>query len=206
MVKLFPPLLTAALALALVARAAAPTPPPTPRVRPAEWAQPVIGSELENFFRVSPDLFRSEQPAASDLPALRALGIRSLLSLRDHHDEPEKFATAGLVLLRHESSAGSLTEADLLAGLLLLRDAPKPVLVHCWHGSDRTGALVATWRMVVQGWTKEQAVDELVSGGYGFHAKTFPDIVPLLRSLDVEKLKKQLLPAAPKPPVPPPAP
>ena len=193
-VKTLPPLLAAALVLALAVRAAAPAPPPAARVRPVEWAQPVIGAELENFFRVSPDLFRSEQPAASDLPALRALGIRSLLSLRDHHDEPEKFAAAGLVLLRHESSAGSLTEADLLAGLRLLRDAPKPVLVHCWHGSDRTGATLAAWRLVFQGWTKEQAIDELVNGGYGFHAKTFPDIVPLLHALDVDRLKAQVLP------------
>jgi len=180
--------------------------PPTPRVRPAEWAQPVIGAKLDNFFRVSDGLFRSEQPELADLPALQTLGIRAVLTLRDHHDDPKKFAAAGLVLLRHESSAGSLTEADLIAGLRLLRDAPKPVLVHCWHGSDRTGAVVVAWRMVFQGWTQEQAVDELVNGGYGFHAKTFPDIVPLLRALDVAKLRAQLTTATAKPPTPPPVP
>jgi tyrosine-protein phosphatase SIW14 len=192
------------LTLALVMRAA--ESPPAPRVRPTDWAQPVIGAKLDNFFRVSDGLFRSEQPELADLPALQTLGIRAVLTLRDHHDDPKKFAAAGLVLLRYESSAGSLTEADLIAGLRLLRDAPKPVLVHCWHGSDRTGAVVAAWRMVFQGWAKDAAIDELVNGGYGFHAKTFPDIVPLLRALDVERLRAQLTPAAAKPPAPPSAP
>ena len=175
--------------------AAAATAAVTPRVRPAEWAQPVIGSSLDNFFHVSADVFRSEQPVASDLTDLKTLGIRAVLSLREYHDDPGKLGAAGLVLLQHKSSAGALTEADLAAALVLLRDAPKPVLGHCWHGSDRTGAVIATWRLVFQGWTKEQAVDELVNGGYGFHEKTFPDIVPLIRSLNVEKLKAQLLPA-----------
>jgi tyrosine-protein phosphatase SIW14 len=193
-------LLPLLLTLAPVMRAT--EPPPAARVRPAEWAQPVIGAKLENFFRVSDGVFRSEQPELADLPALQALGIRAVLSLRDHHEDPKKFAAAGLALLRHEASAGSLTETDLIAGLRLMRDAPKPVLVHCWHGSDRTGAVVAAWRMVFQGWTKDQAVDELVNGGYGFHAKTFPDIVPLLRSLDVEKLRAQLAPPTAKAPLP----
>ena len=181
------------LGLVLAASAAAAA-TPLPRVRPAEWAQPVIGASLDNFFRVSLDLFRSEQPAASDLAALQGLGLRSLVSLREYHDDPAQLATAGLRLFQHPSSAGSLTEADLVMALILVRDAPKPVLVHCWHGSDRTGAVVAVYRLVFQGWTKEQAVDELVNGGYGFHEKIFPDIVPLILSLDVEKLRKQLLP------------
>ncbi len=165
-----------------------------PRVRPVEWAQPVIGSTLDNFSRVSPDVFRSEQPGAADLPDLKALGIRSLVSLREYHPDSAKFEKAGLVLLQHPSTAGSLTATDLVTALKLIRDAPKPALVHCWHGSDRTGAVIAAYRLVFQQWTKDQAVDELVNGGYGFHEKTFPEIVPLIRSLDVEKLRAEILP------------
>ena len=50
-----------------------------PRVRPAEWAQPVIASTLENCFRVSADLFRSAQPGRTDLPDLQALGSKAAL-------------------------------------------------------------------------------------------------------------------------------
>ena len=168
--------------------------PEAPRVRPAEWAQPVIGSSLTNAYRVSYDVFRSEQPGVGDLPAIKALGVRSLLSLRKYHTDDTAYAKAGLVLLQHPSVAGAFTEADLLLALALLRDAPKPVLVHCWHGSDRTGAVIAAYRVVFQHWTKDQAVDDLTNGGYGFHAQTFPEIVPLIQSLDVDQLRRQLLP------------
>jgi protein tyrosine phosphatase (PTP) superfamily phosphohydrolase (DUF442 family) len=161
-----------------------------PLVRPAEWAQPVIGISLGNCYRVSADLYRSEQPDKGDLPGLKTLGIRSLVSLYEFFPDPRAFAQAGFRLFQHRMAAGSVTEEDLRRALASIRDAPKPVLVHCWHGSDRTGAVVAAYRIAFQGWSREQAIDELVNGGYGFHASTYPNIVQLIRSLDVEKLKQ----------------
>jgi tyrosine-protein phosphatase SIW14 len=159
------------------------------RVRPAEWAQPVPGLTLDNCYRVSADLYRSEQPAKSDLPALKDLGIRSVVSLYQLLRDSRAFEQAGFRMFQHRMAAGSLTEKDLWQALASIRDAPKPVLVHCWQGSDRTGAVVAAYRIAFQGWTREQAVDELVNGGYGFHASSYPNIVTLIRSLDVAKLK-----------------
>jgi tyrosine-protein phosphatase SIW14 len=169
----------------------------TPRVRPAEWAQPVIGTSLDNCYRVSADLYRSEQPDQRDLPVLKALGIRSVVSLYEFFPDPRAFEQAGFQLFRHRMAAGSVTEEDLRRVLASIRAAPKPVLVHCWHGSDRTGAVVAAYRIAFQGWTQEQAIDELVNGGYGFHAATYPNIVQLIRSLDVEKLKQIAASVAP---------
>ena len=100
-------------------------------------------------------------------------------------------------MFQHRMAAGSLTEKDLRQVLASIRDAPKPVLVHCWQGSDRTGAVVAAYRIAFQGWTREQAIDELVNGGYGYHASYYPNIVALIRSLDVAKLKQVAAPAAP---------
>ena len=168
-----------------------------PRVRPAEWAQPVIGTSLGNCYRVSADVYRSEQPDQRDLPGLKMLGLRSLVSLYEFFPDPRAFEQAGFRLFQHRMAAGSLTEEDLRRVLASIRDAPKPVLVHCWHGSDRTGAVVAAYRIAFQGWTQEQAIDELVNGGYGFHASTYPNIVQLIRSLDVEKLKRVAASAAP---------
>jgi tyrosine-protein phosphatase SIW14 len=160
------------------------------RVRPAEWAQPVPGLALGNCYRVSADLYRSEQPAQSDLPVLKNLGIRSVVSLYRFLPDSRAFERAGFRLFQHRMAAGSVTEEDLRRVLASIRDAPKPVLVHCWRGSDRTGAVVAAYRIAFQGWTREQAIDELVNGGYGFHASSYPNIVTLIRSLDVEKLRQ----------------
>jgi len=168
-----------------------------PRGRPAEWAQPVPGLELDNCYRVSADLYRSEQPAQSDLPALKILGIRSVVSLYQFLPDSRAFEQAGFRLYQHRMAAGSVTEEDLRRALASIRDAPKPVLVHCWRGSDRTGAVVAAYRIAFQGWSQEQAIDELVNGGYGFHASSYPNIVTLIRTLDVGKLKQVATFAAP---------
>jgi protein-tyrosine phosphatase len=167
------------------------------RVRPSEWAQPVPGLALDNCYRVSADLYRSEQPAQSDLPALKNLGIRSVVSLYQFLPDSRAFEQAGFRLFQYRMAAGSVTEEDLRRALASIRDAPKPVLVHCWRGSDRTGAVVAAYRIAFQGWTREQAIDELVNGGYGFHASSYPNIVTLIQSLDVGKLKQVATSAAP---------
>jgi len=163
------------------------------RVRPAEWAAPVIESSLDNLFRVSPELFRCEQPATSDLADLRVLGVRSLLNLRHHHTDSADFAKAGLTLLAEPMDAGSVTFDQLVAALRKFRAAPKPVVVHCWHGSDRTGTFVAAYRIVFQDWAPAAALDELRHGGFGFHERSFPNLVELLATLNVDALRRRVM-------------
>jgi hypothetical protein len=67
------------------------------------------------------------------------------------------------------------------------------VLVHCWHGSDRTGFFVAGYRIICQGWSREAALEELQRGGFGFHAFWYPNIVRCLAGLDVEEVRRQVL-------------
>jgi tyrosine-protein phosphatase SIW14 len=74
-----------------------------------------------------------------------------------------------------------------------VRDAPKPVLVHCWHGSDRTGSVVAAYRIVFQNWTPAAALDELRHGGFGYHEKWFPNIITLFETLDADALRQRVL-------------
>lgn len=163
--------------------------PGGPRVRPARWAQPVIGTGLENLHRVDDSLYRSGHPEASDLPTLRALGIRSIASLREYHDDDPAFAEAGIHLARYKLATGSVQDhlAEVLRGI---RDLPKPLLVHCWHGSDRTGFLVAGYRIAFQEWTSRDAAEEFALGDYGYHAKTFPHIVKHLLGLDEAALRE----------------
>ena len=99
---------------------------------------------------------------------------------------------AGFTLLVQRMEADDLTIDDLVSGLRLLRDAPKPVLVHCWHGSDRTGSLVAAYRIVFQDWTREAALDELRHGGFGYHERWFPNIIKLFEALDPAELRRRV--------------
>lgn len=160
-----------------------------PKVRPESWAQPVVGSSLENFFRVSDELYRSEQPTPADIPALKQFGIKTILSLRHFHTDSHAFGRADIGTLQYEMNAGSVSVPQLIAVLRLIRTAPKPVLVHCWHGSDRTGFVVAGYRMVFLHWTAQQAVEELRLGGFGLHETWYPNIAKVLQGMDVAAVR-----------------
>ena len=162
-----------------------------PRVRPTEWAQPVIVTGLNNCFRVGDDLFRSAQPSRADIPDLQALGIRSVITLRSFHGD-DAFKQSGFHVITHPMTAGSVTVADLVAVLRDFRSAEKPVLVHCWQGSDRTGFIVAGYRMVFQNWSRESAIEELRLGGFGYHEATYPNIIKILREMDLAAVKKTI--------------
>lgn len=159
------------------------------RVRPTEWAQPVIGSPLGNFFMVSTNLYRAEQPSDKDMEMLQAFGVKSVLNLRDHHNDTNRAVKTTLALYQVEMNAGAVDTESVKKALAILRTAPKPVLVHCWHGSDRTGLVVALYRITEQNWSREKAIDELEHGGYGYHEKLFPNIVTFIKNVDLKTLK-----------------
>ncbi|MDQ0588087.1 dual specificity protein phosphatase family protein [Variovorax paradoxus] len=139
--------------------------------RPGHWADPLGASKVENLHRITPTLYRSAQPRIADVAALKALGIRTIVSLRSFNDDRKVFAGSGIRLVRVPINTWSIDDAKVLRALVAIREAEKqgPVLIHCMHGADRTGVVAAAYRMAVQGWDKESARLEMLRGGYGYH-------------------------------------
>lgn len=159
--------------------------------RPAEWAQPVATQALENCYRLDDKLFRSAQPDVEGFTEARRLGIQTVLNLRSGHSDVETAAGLRLRLRRIPTEARSLTIEQLVLALRVIRETEGPVLVYCWQGSDRTGAVCALYRVVFQGWSREAAIDELVNGGYGFH-DVYDNIPELIRNADIEAIRRQV--------------
>ena len=158
--------------------------------RPASWATPMIGSDLENWYKVSDKLYRSQQPNVAEIKDLQKIGINHILNLRFHHSDAE-LQKQGLTIKRVPMNAGGITQDQVIEALKFIQETDGPVLVHCWHGSDRTGCISAAYRVVIQGWDKQAAIDELMNGGYGFHS-LYDNIPVLIKQLEVEEIKKQL--------------
>ncbi|MBL8804723.1 MAG: tyrosine-protein phosphatase [Planctomycetes bacterium] len=151
---------------------------------------------LDNLHRVSDELWRGSQPTADGFEQLRALGIRTVVCLRYFARSPNPPAP-GLALVELPMTAWAPNEADLLAFLRVATDPQHtPVFVHCYHGADRTGLMCAAYRRVVQGWSADEALDELRGGGFGYH-EIWDDIEELVRELDVERLQQELGGTAP---------
>ncbi|MBR9860591.1 dual specificity protein phosphatase family protein [bacterium] len=140
-------------------------------------------TQIENFHWVSDSICRSAQPSTLDFKALDSLGIASVLNLRAFASD-EKEAGGSKVKLYHlRISARLMNEKDLNRILATIAEAPKPLLIHCKHGSDRTGVAIAAYRIHVEGWTKEQALSEFESEEYGYNKFWFPNLRRLIEDM-----------------------
>ncbi|MGE5472347.1 MAG: tyrosine-protein phosphatase [Bacteroidota bacterium] len=110
-----------------------------------------------NFHEVEPGLYyRSAQMTPDDLDAtIRQHGIRSVLNLRGknigtpwYDKEIGALAGTGVTHLDYAISAREPVSPKRIAEIQALIDgAPKPILVHCWDGADRTGLVTAVYRL-----------------------------------------------------------
>ena len=160
------------------------------RVRPETWGKKVIGSELENLYKIDSNLYRSEQPDEDNFANLHYYGIKSVLNLRNFHSDNDETEDIEINLYHLQTNADELTKEQLINALKIINEAPKPILVHCWHGSDRTGAICAAYRIVFQNWQVDSALDEMLNGGYGFHS-IYKNIIELLNEIDWNTVKKE---------------
>ena len=168
------------------------------QARNPRWAAPMVLEGVHNFFQISPDLYRAAQITDEAVPLLAKapFGIKTVVSLRYWHDDlrllsPGALTFSGIHYDRISSNAGHPEEADVVRFLAVIATAPKPILIHCQHGADRTGLMSAIYRIVVQGWTKKDAMDELLNGGYGANKVIGRFTQHFIDNLDVVAIKRK---------------
>ncbi len=122
--------------------------------------------KLPNFQRVNDTLFRGAQPKPGGLALLRQLGVKSVVNLRDDdrraQDERSEAESAGLQYFNIPMGRWDRPDDKEIEQVLSIINNPEnqPVFVHCAHGADRTGAVIAIYRISHDGWTSEQAKAE----------------------------------------------
>jgi protein tyrosine/serine phosphatase len=159
--------------------------------RPPNWAIALEKPGIPNLFQVSSNLFRSAQPTQQGMLELKAMKIKTVLSLRGLHDDDALVKGPRLADQRIRFHTWHPEDKDMLRFLKVVTDPDRlPVLVHCKRGIDRTGTMVAIYRMCIQGWSKEEAIREMTQGGFGYDDK-FPNLVEYLRKLDIATLRKK---------------
>lgn len=161
------------------------------QTRPSTWATKVSSKNLTNLYKVSDELYRSEQPTHDAFVELSGMGVKSVLNLRTTQKDDDLIGMISIKPFLIPMDAGSFSDKDIVDALQVIVDAPKPILVHCRHGSDRTGVVVAMYRIVFQNWTKEEALDELMNGGYGYHSY-YKNILEYIKNVNVESIRSQL--------------
>jgi len=127
--------------------------------------QAAAPAAIKNFGKVNDNYFRGSQPTESQMAALKAMGIKAIIDLRrDYIPEERQWANQlGLSYFNlplKPSKPATKEETEYF--LRLVNDpANAPVYVHCKGGRHRTGALTAVYRITHDGWTAQQAFDEM---------------------------------------------
>jgi protein tyrosine/serine phosphatase len=164
--------------------------------RPIRWAAPIQMSGVGDFYKVTDYLYRSEQPTEEGMKNLAQMGIKTVINLRVFHSDADKNKKTGLRIEELSVKPWHIEDEDVIRVLRIIKKRENgPFLMHCWRGADRLGVMVAMFRIVEQGWTKKEAIEEMVNGGYGFHTKWF-NIVDYVKKVDVEKIRKKVDKAA----------
>lgn len=121
-----------------------------------------------SFFEVAPDVYRSNQPNPKRFGLYRDKGIRTVFNLRGatphavYKFEEEACTRLGLELINLKISARlPPTSEQLLQVLDVLDTAPRPMLIHCKSGADRTGLVAALHLIHVLGLPVEEAKKQL---------------------------------------------
>jgi len=145
--------------------------------------------ELPNLHRVTDNLYRGAQPTAEGFKELEKMGVKTIINLRGFHSDEDLLKNTHLSYESIRFNTWHPEDEDVIKFLQIVTDKNRyPIFVHCQHGADRTGLMIAIYRMAIQKWAKEDAIKEMTDGNYGFHA-IWQNLISYLNDLNVEAIK-----------------
>src|SRR5262249_22181427 len=125
-----------------------------------------IAAGVPKFRMVNEQLYRGAQPSDQGFASLSKLGIKTVIDLRNTGDEAKKeeqlVSAAGMryvnVALRGMQAPSAQNMSKIQA--VINDPASGPVFVHCRQGVDRTGTVVACYRIAHDKWDNRKALEE----------------------------------------------
>lgn len=158
--------------------------------RADEWAT-LVDKRL-NLYAMRPGVYRSALPDSQAQALLDELGVKTVVNFYQRSDAA--WLTNPEVRQIHlPFHVDRVTDTTVIAALRSIREAEQlgPVLLHCKHGQHRTGLIAAMYRIIYQGWSKDEALAELYYGGFG-GVDRLSDVELYLAKVDIAGVKKAL--------------
>jgi tyrosine-protein phosphatase SIW14 len=130
---------------------------------------------VPNFGEATSHLYRGGQPQLVGYKNLKKMGVDIVVDLRLSGRDTEKknVENAGMKYVAIPWHCYFPKDKQFAEFLTLLREnRAKKIFVHCRYGDDRTGMMIAAYRMAVENWTPEEARKEMEK--FGFHKLVCP--------------------------------
>jgi protein tyrosine phosphatase (PTP) superfamily phosphohydrolase (DUF442 family) len=152
---------------------------------------------VANFGRLAANLYRGANPEMGAYPSLRTFGIDTVVRFSTGDEfiaaEKARVESLGMAFISLPWRAADLPETNQVVSFLgLVRNHPEHTyFVHCREGVDRTGVMVALYRVAIDGWSTDQAIDEMKAFHYRYllhphlqsYVESFPSLIATEPSL-----------------------
>jgi protein-tyrosine phosphatase len=123
---------------------------------------------VPNFGEVTPNLYRGGLLSSTGLKALKRLGVNVVIDTHAHdkteEQEVESLGMKYVAIPWHCPFPHDEVFAKFLT--VVHENKGKKLFVHCRLGDDRTGMMVAAYRIAEEGWTADEAMTEMRSFGF----------------------------------------
>ncbi len=136
----------------------------------------VADADICNFHQVDEILYRGGRPRRSAYPKLVELGVRTIISLEETASAEQEEAAIdelnsklsaeqkidfiSFPITPRETEQTGVPHERMVQLFEQIRNSRHPIFIHCYHGKDRTGAVVALYRMRTHEKTFKEAYDE----------------------------------------------
>jgi len=125
---------------------------------------------VPNFHQVNDHVYRGGQPSRQGWTGLAHLGVKTVIDLRLEDEHPTRLESqavqaAGMRYINIPMNGVVAPSDEQMARALALLDSESPVFVHCRRGADRTGTVIACYRMAHDRWDSQRALKEAESDG-----------------------------------------
>lgn len=145
----------------------------SPRIAQVAAAEKISIPGIKDFGKVNDYLYRGAQPKDESLVQLKKLGVDTVVDLRGvvHKavkEERKQAQALGMQFVNLPGNGWSNPTDDQIAQFfsLVVKRPRKKIFIHCWLGGDRSGVFIAAYRIAFDGWTTQQAVDEMLQFHY----------------------------------------
>lgn len=123
-------------------------------------------TDLKNFHEFSRNVFRGAQPTKEGFNKLKKLGIKTIIDLVPNHTDEKLIEGLGFSYYQIPVKPWRLEDAGVIQFLTVVTDTKNyPIFIHGDNGEEKTGLMVAVYRVYAQDWTTYDATKECCKAG-----------------------------------------